>query len=169
MLFRLVSAGTAYLADVRGTVDGALTLPVVQPILVVGDGTQIGDNQGRIVGGTPITTRQDWRVTTRTHTSSAQDVQLFGGPIFMEINRNRISSMVCLNGSGGALNVQVGSASGGSQIVASVSIPSGATPTDLTLATRFPPTQNLWARRVAGAGTGPFTFTVEGHRVAANP
>jgi hypothetical protein len=148
---------------------GALTIPVVQPCLVVGDGTLIGDNCGRILGGVPVTSRDRWRIVARTHTTSVQDVQLLGGNIFLEANRSRIDSVAAVQNSGGDLNLQLGSASAGSNIVASTSIVNGAVPTELAPALRYVPTQTLWARRVAGAGTAPFTITIDGHRVGGNP
>lgn len=165
----LSGTGVCRIDNVRIEAEGALTIPVVQPCLVVGDGTQIGDNQGRLLGCLPITDRQTWRIVARTHTSSAENVQAFGGPVLLEANRSRIDSIAALQNSGGALNLSIGSASDGADLVASTSIPSGNAPTDLTLALRYPPTQNLWLRRVAGAGTAPFTVTLEGHRIAGNP
>lgn len=161
--------GTAVLDDYAGTVLGALTVPVVQPCLVLGDGTHIGDNQGRLLGCLPVTDEQRGRLVIRTHTSSAQDVQAFGGPVFLEANRSRMDSICGVQNSGGALNIQIGSTSGGSDIAASTSIASGSVPTEITPALRFPPTQNLWVRRVAGAGTGPFTTTIDFHRIGPNP
>jgi hypothetical protein len=155
--------------DVQVWRGGALTIPVVQPALVVGDGTLIGDNCGRILGGLPVTSRDRWRIVGRTHTSAAQDVQLLGGPIFLETNRSRIDSACAVQNSGGALNIAVGSTSGGTNIVASTEIATGSVPTELAPALRYPPTQNLFIRRVAGSGTGPFTITLDGHRVAGNP
>jgi len=169
LAFYLAGAGTFLLDDISARQDGASTVPVVQPCLVIGDASHIGDNQGRLLGCLPVTDEQRWRIVARTHTSAVQDVQAFGGPIFMEANRSRIDSCAAIQNSGGALNIQIGSTSGGSDLVASTSIASGSTPTELTLTLRYPPTQNLWVRRVAGAGTAPFTVTLEGHRIGSNP
>jgi hypothetical protein len=159
----------AYLKAIKVQALGATTIPVVQPALVVGDGTLLGDNCGRILGGIPVTSRDRWRIVGRTHTAAAQDVQVLGGPLFLEANRSRIDSACAVQNSGGALNIAVGSTSGGTNIVASTEIATGSVPTELAPALRYPPTQNLFIRRVAGSGTGPFTVTLDGHRVGANP
>lgn len=154
--------GVYYLDDVTVKVNGALSAPVIQSVQVLDDATQNGQC-GLVVGFSPQTSRKDWRIVARTHTSSVHDEQLLGGALFLDPTRHRIDEWTCLNSSGAAVNLQYGSASGGSQYLASTSVAAGYN--DVPPATRFTQSNSIWARRVAGAGVGPFTHTIRGHRV----
>lgn len=104
-----------------------------------------------------MTTRQDWLLTTRTNTSGNQ--QLFGGPVFLEINRSRIGSWVVRN-AGTSKTVSLGLVSAATTYVNGATAAAGLT--EITLATRFPATQNLWCN---SNGTDVLTHTLHGHRI----
>jgi len=156
MLFRTVSAGTAYIADVRGRVESALSLPVVLPIAALGDGTFLGDNPARLVGITPVTTRKDWELTV--HTATSGNEQLLGGS-FLNAARDVLDSIE-QRPETGTPTTTVGSASGGAQYKASGALAAGInTP---ALVTRKTATANVW---VGSSTADPIRTTITGHSV----
>jgi hypothetical protein len=141
------------------TVRGALSLSDVQPIPVLDDVTTIGSNQARLVGMIPVTARRDWRIVDNTATSGNE--QILGGAVFIDTNRHRIDSWV-INNLGTSRTVSLGNASGGTQYANAIAAAAGLT--EVTLATRFNATQNLWCN---SNGTDTLIHTITGHRVGA--
>lgn len=135
---------------------GALSEPVVQPILALDDATSNGF-QSRMIGFDPVTPRKDWRIVARSATNG--NAQLLGGSIFRDANRHRIDSIVVRN-AGSSRTISIGNASGGSQYVSSATAAAGLS--DHTPATRFNGTANIW---IASDGTDELTTTITGHRV----
>lgn len=154
ILFRTASAGTAYVADVRGQTEGALSLPVVHPIAALGDGTTLGDNPARLVGIQPVTTRKDWQITARTATSGNE--QLLGGS-FLDPSRDVFDSIEQTPESG-TPTTTVGSASGGAQYKTSGVITAGINAPNLV--TRKVATANVW---VGSSTADPVRTTLTGH------
>jgi len=147
----------AYFKNVKANRVGAISLPGVQPIPVIDDWTTIGGNCARLVGMTPTTQKRDWRIVTSTATSGNQ--QLLGGSVFIETNRHRIDSWV-INNLGTSKTVSLGNASAGTQYASGITAAAGLN--DVTLATRFNATVDLWAN---SNGTDQLVHTITGHRV----
>ncbi len=135
---------------------GALSDPIIQPILVVADSTQNGVGS-RIVGFIPVTSKRDWVIQASTNTNGNQ--QILGGSVFAFVNKNRIASWT-INNAGTSKTVSLGNASGGTQYLSGGT--AGAGLSDVTLATRFNGTVNLW---VNSNGTDVLQHTIHGHGV----
>jgi len=139
---------------------GALSIPSIQPILVLDDVTFIEGNQARLLGMTPVTERKDWRIVDSTATSGNE--QILGGATFIEANRHRIDSWV-INNLGTSKTVSLGNASAGTQYASSITAAVGLT--EVTPSTRFNATTALWAN---SNGTDQLVHTITGHRLGSS-
>jgi hypothetical protein len=139
---------------------GALYIPSIQPILVVDDATGIEGNQARLLGMIPVTERKDWRIVDSTATNGNE--QILGGATFIDTNRHRIDSWV-INNLGTSKTVSLGNVSAGTQYASSITAAAGLT--EVTLATRFNTTANLWCN---SNGTDQLVHTITGHRVGSS-
>jgi hypothetical protein len=139
---------------------GAISIPSIQPILVLDDVTTIEGNQARLLGMVPVTERKDWRIVDSTATSGNE--QILGGATFLEVNRHRIDSWV-INNLGTSKTVSLGNVSAGTQYASSITAAAGLT--EVTPATRFNATVNLWCN---SNGTDQLVHTITGNRVGSS-
>lgn len=149
--------------DVEVNPVGALSLPGIQPILVVDDVTMIGGNTGRLVGMNPITARKDWRLVARTSTNGWE--QILGGALFAEPERHRIDSWVINNIGGTSRTVSLSHTNSGSTYASGLTAAAGRL--DVAPTTRFPGTgqTGFW---VNSNGTDALIHTIRGQRLGNN-
>lgn len=149
-----------YFKNIEFVFNGALSLAAVQPIPVLDDVTGIEGNQARLLGMTPVTERKDWRIVDSTAISGNEPI--LGGATFLEANRHRIDSWV-INNRGTSRTVYLGNQSNGTEYATSFT--AGAGLTEVTLATRFNATVNLWCN---SNGTDQLVHTITGHRLGSS-
>jgi hypothetical protein len=134
--------------------NGALSLPVIQPIAVLDDATTIGGNQARLVGVTPVTDKRDWRISADTFTNGNK--QVLEGTL-LDSTADVIDSIEQFTT--GTPTTTVGSVSAGSQYKASSALSAGINPA--TLVTRKLATGDIW---VNSTSTAQVRTTITGHR-----
>jgi hypothetical protein len=134
--------------------NGALSLPVIQPIAVLDDATTIGGNQARLVGVTPVTNKRDWRICADTWTNGNQRI-LEGALI--DSTADIIDTIE--QTTTGTPTTTIGSDSAGSQYKASSALTAGINPT--TLVTRKAASNEFW---VGSNSTAVVRTTIKGHR-----
>lgn len=159
-LVTLPAGAKFYLKNIQVTQLGSLSLLRPQRIAVADDWTSIGGNSARLVGMRGITEDPEWRIVTSTATNG--NAQLLGGSLFLDTNRHRLNSWV-INNLGPSGIASLGNVSAGTQYASSVSVPVGLT--EITLATRFNATLNLWANSNT---TGQLVHTIQGQQIGNN-
>lgn len=132
---------------------GALSLPSIQPINVIDDVSGIGGNQGRVLGGTPVTDKTNWRISANTWTSGNQ--QILAGSI-LDSTKHIIDQVE--QSTTGTPTTTIGSASAGAQYKASSALTAGINPT--TLVTRKLASNDVW---VNSNSTAVVRTTITGH------
>lgn len=149
------SAGTNAwdVSDIRIETLGALSLPVVQAIPVLDDGTFTGNNNATLIGMTPVTRRMSWRMVGTTSTSGNQ--QFLGASVFGS-RPSRIDSWTIVN-AGTSRTVSLGNVSAGTQYASGITAATGVT--EVTLATRLPSTANIF---VNSNGTDQLRHVITG-------
>lgn len=133
---------------------GALSIPGIQPCAVVDDLTNIGGNQARLVGMTPVTSKRDWRISADTWTNGNQ--QILGGSV-IDSTADIIDSIE--QTTTGTPTTTIGSASAGAGYKASGALSAGINPT--TLVTRKAASNDIW---VNSNSTSVVRTTIKGHR-----
>lgn len=150
-----------YFKNVEFLVGGAITVPKPQPIPVVDDASGIGTNPGRVIGATYVGSDRTWRVVAPSTTSGNE--QLLGGTVFDVPGQHRIDSWVVTNLGAATRTISLGNTSGGTAYGASLTVPVGRT--DITPASRFPGTGNLW---VNSDGSDRLVHTIRGQVLGNN-
>ncbi len=135
---------------------GALSDPIIQPILVVADATANGIGS-LVVGFAPVTSKKDWVIQAQT--SLATNQQLLGGSVFAAVNKNRLNSWT-VNCASGTPTVSLGNVSAGAQYDSATVLAAGMN--EIALDTRYNATANLWC---VSTTTAINTHTIHGHKV----
>lgn len=138
---------------------GALMSPIIQPIMVVDDATENG-NQLRIVGHYPITQKKDWRIIARTNTNGS--VQLLGGQVFQEADTNRIDAISIRNLGSDPRIVSLGNAASETQYVNSGTATVSPVLSDFDPDSRFNIGTSIY---LTADGTDELVTTISGHLV----
>lgn len=157
MLVRTASAGTAYLADVRGATHGAVSLPGIQGIGTLRDLTTIGGNQARLVGVRPVLLSPAPRNIAIFPLSTTGAFLTLGSGNPLAFTPQRIMRAEVVVATAGAdLTLRRNSSSTNDIVTALTDIPSANTVTALTLIaaqTRLAAGETVWASLSAGTGS----------------
>lgn len=109
---------------------GALSLPAYQPINVVDDVSGIGGNQGRILGGTPVTDKRSTRILGRINAASATNQQILGGAL-LPVPLNYAHEFVDVE-TDGSVTLSLGDGTTATRYTASTALTAGRTRIALT-------------------------------------
>lgn len=143
---------------------GALSLPRVQSILVVGDATAIGNNPARLRGAIGVTPNDRWTIPATIDTSTTGNKQLLGGSVFLEPLRNGFDYIDVETD--GSPTLSIGDGTTATRYTASTALSAGRT--RIALSNNFPADSaktGIYCNVTSASGTYA-KFTIVGHRNA---